>query len=151
MATKIPVKLITFERAEGLTEECVKVEFKTFAEVNAHIRRAARTAPRKGGYNKCDFLVEYADGEKYEGRYDLTYADATGHDQLQTHMGEHVRFFAGLWCPAHITRQRYNEMITGYGEASRKSYTDFLEKYALEDVTPEPEIDTGWLWLVGQE
>jgi hypothetical protein len=74
MIDKIPVKTIRIQRAEGRIglDSFDPVTVTTWAEANAILRSWARTAPGPGqGYHKCDFTVTWADGETYNGRYDL--------------------------------------------------------------------------------
>lgn len=108
---KVAAVKITLDRAEGLASECVVVVVegrKVWDQADAVLLQWSKTAPKTGGYDKCDFKVEYADGETYEGRYDLK------HHSIETpDLGEHIRSFVG--CVAGIvqpkwTMERGNEM-----------------------------------------
>lgn len=89
--TKHKVTHITLIRAEGPTSECDKPKDVTsFLEANSALYRWSTSAPKHGGYDKCDFWIEWEDGEKYEGRYDLTHWTKETPD-----LGRHVRSFVG--------------------------------------------------------
>ena len=95
----IPAQAITLTRAEGpLAASLAPVTCLSdpagscWQQANAVLRRWARTAPQDGTYHKCDFVVTYADGETYTGRYDLTRSDETGAD-----LGGHLARVTGLY------------------------------------------------------
>jgi hypothetical protein len=90
METKmIKPKLITITRAEGFVEECDKPETATsWLAADAILRRWSNTAPKTGGYDKCDFSIVFEDGQDYKGRYDLKHWEAETPD-----LAHHVRSF----------------------------------------------------------
>jgi hypothetical protein len=136
--SKIPVKSIELERAEGLVSECVIVTVPNFAAAEETLTRWARTAPDNGGYHKCDFKVTFADGETYSGRYDLSRNRA---DQdaptLVMHIERHLNFYAGAYLkelPAHLnhmTMADYERMIGRLTPENRAEYAAFLETYEI--------------------
>lgn len=103
--TKIQVKLITITRAEGLIEECDKPETATtFDHANGILSRWSETSPKDGSYDKCDFSVEYEDGENYTGRYDLVHWSKERAD-LAKHMLDHLTFYSGERCPMWLAKE----------------------------------------------
>jgi hypothetical protein len=88
MATLLPPSRITITRAEGTAAECVTRCVTSYADADAVLRRWSDTAPATGGYNKCDFKIEWPDGQTYEGRYDLVHWRIALPD-----LAEHVRGF----------------------------------------------------------
>jgi len=107
--TRVPVTSITVERAEGPCEECVSVTVGSYDEAREVIRRWSRTAPAGGGYDKCDFVVTFADGETYSGRYDMTADLKEGF--IEDGIARHLAFYSGRWCPAHLTPERYQAIV----------------------------------------
>lgn len=118
MSVKIEVKRVTITRAEGLISECDRPE--TFLGRDAIYRASrrlgewARNAPDGGGYDKCDFKIEWADGETYEGRADITreHWRCASYD-LTTHVRDFLSFIGGLWAPERV-EAHYNARRTGY-------------------------------------
>lgn len=77
--SKSPVNFITLARAEGLEHECGKpVTVSTWDAASATLSGWAWSAPKDGGYDKCLFKVEWANGETYQGRFDLQYRHVMG-------------------------------------------------------------------------
>jgi hypothetical protein len=73
-ASRTPIRSITITRAEGFEEELITRAFEgpqAWRLAAEELRRWARTAPDRGGYDKCDFAIVWHDGTTYEGRYDL--------------------------------------------------------------------------------
>jgi len=127
-----PVK-IEIRRAEGRTDECTDWKaYESFADADRMLGLWARTAPKDGSYHKCDFRVTYADGETYEGRFDLVFKDLHGTELLERHMRDHVTFSAGVRCPGHISEADYarylNEIV---GAECMASYRKFLDSYEM--------------------
>jgi hypothetical protein len=138
--SKIQIKSIEIERAEGLITECVRVTVANFAQAESTLGRWSQTAPNNGGYHKCDFKVTFVDGETYEGRYDLSRNRA---DQdaptLKEHILRHVRFYAGAYREAlpsylsHMTLTNYHRMIGRLTTDQQAEYAKFLETYEIEN------------------
>lgn len=114
----IPVEKIELGRAEGPSKECYAVTVRTFAEAQKQLKKWGRSAPRPreaggtGGYDKTDFKVTFADGDTYDGRYDLIYGgtDDSG-DDLFGHIKSHLLFLANerrpVWTLAREDGERY--------------------------------------------
>lgn len=133
----IQVKRISIQRVEGPTDECVSMttadgatEKALWLAADEALRMWARTAPKNGGYDKCDFQVEYMDGSTYKGRYDLKHIDLE-YPNLSKHIEHHVKFHSGKYCPSWMTSEQYAKVISSFGEECRASYEQFLNTYQI--------------------
>lgn len=114
----VPVEKIELDRAEGPSKECYAVTVKTFAEAQKQLKKWGRSAPRPresggtGGYDKTDFKVTFADGESYDGRYDLIYGgtDDSG-DDLFWHIKNYLLFLANERRPVWTLTREDGERI----------------------------------------
>lgn len=127
---------IELERAEGPAEACCKVVFEGLGcwdKATAQLRAWSATAP-KMGYDKCDFIVTYDDGNTYDGRYDNYRLDNPSHEgSLADHVAQQSYFMAGKWCPAHMTAEQYEAYLREYqGEGGVvESYQKFIDEYEI--------------------
>ena len=147
---KLAAKSIEIKRAEGPTKECFAVLImaegtekpvgctpkhthvvpadKVWQTANSTLRAWAYSAP-EDGYDKCDFSITFADGEIYEGRYDLVHWSKKMAD-LSLHVKNFVEFGAGVKKPEHLTDRQYRTIqnrTPGLAEQCRL----WLEKYQL--------------------
>lgn len=78
---------ITLKRAEGPTDQVGNLSIvSTFAQAAAVLKGWADTAPKRGGYDKCDFSLQLqGDCVEYAGRYDLQHWSA-GFPDLKVHV-----------------------------------------------------------------
>lgn len=129
---KVPVVSIKLERAEGPSDQCgIPVTVATFAEANAVLRTWALDCPADMlGYLKNDFWVTYADGEVYEGRYDLTHEDQTS-ASVERHITQFLKFHAGDYCPPHLTRAQYDMFLDQQEEGFADKCRAFLADYQI--------------------
>ncbi len=154
---KIAAKLITIDRAEGPNALCGKTTHMTWADAEKRIVNICSTAPRSGGYDKCDFSVEFADGELYSGRYDAAHPDSKAYEgTLSKHVRDHLEFYAGLRRPDHIPEADYDAMLDRResdpnATEKRADFLAFLTTYALEDQMPTvtAPTPTAWKSIVG--
>lgn len=130
-AIKVQVVKVWLRRAEGPHALCFERTYGNIADADRELRRWALTAPADGGYDKCDFKLTFADGNTYEGRYDLKRADATYGDLIGRHVLEFLRFHAGLRRPSHLTEAQYENFLRLEGSAQKAEIMAFLEKYDL--------------------
>lgn len=111
--------------------------FTTWREANAATLKGAMSHDAGGGYYKTGFVVCFADGHLYEGRIDLNEKDTN----LSAHIRQHCE--AHISKPAHMTQDSwdgYMAFVTQHGERDvQGEYQAFLDRYALEDITPTPE------------
>lgn len=127
----IKVKSIRLVRAEGPAEECDKPQtVSSWLEANRVLRQWSETAPREGGYDKCDFTITYEDGETYEGRYDLKHWSCEPPD-LAEHVRGFVTFHAGRRKPAWMTDEEYESRLPSI---KKPEFEHFLEHYEIGGV-----------------
>lgn len=131
---KIKAVSITIERAEGRKDECVTVKVsgpEVWSAANAVLWRWSHTAPKGGAYNKCDFTVEYEDGEKYEGRYDLHHFEYEAPD-LAKHMRRHCGVYAGRLIPGWVKEEDVEQFKAHIREVGKQEqYCGFLDRYEI--------------------
>lgn len=128
-ATTVPVSSIELERLEGLIPECLTVTVPDFAKANATLREWSYTAPKgpRSGYHKCAFVVTFADGETYSGRFDLTDEP----ERLEAHIRANLVAYSGV-APAHRTQEQWNQFLDWcVPVAKRAEAARFLATYEL--------------------
>lgn len=128
----IKAKSITLKWKEG-DPGGLPLSFPSFSTANVCLQRLRVTAPPKGqGYDKTDFVVEFEDGETYEGRIDL---QRDVYETLDGHIREFCEFHAGrtVRLPAHLTPAQYQRFLKYQDPADIKSLGEFLDKYQLGD------------------
>ena len=112
-STKSVVTMISLTRAEGPIVCCGKVDvFGSEDNLDLIWDRAQHqltiwgyTAPEGGGYDKCDVVVHWANGETLKTRYDLVRGGLTdGGIDLRRSISNVVRLYAGEWCPEHLEK-----------------------------------------------
>lgn len=110
---------IVFHRAEGQSHECIPQTFTgpaAWEMAELHVMVAARTAPRDGGYDKCDVEITFeGDGrepEVYRTRYDMVHPESGNYTPLARHVLSAWNFYSGRRLPAHFTPERWQQLIT---------------------------------------
>ena len=117
-SAKIPVTTIALRRRAGAVAEQTVT---SFAAADTVLRAWARTAPATpNASDPVEFVVSYADGERYEGRYALNARDEAGAD-LSGHMVRGLRAYA----------------LSDSGADGVHEKDDFVERYATSD---EPSL-----------
>lgn len=114
-------------------------DFQTWREADEYLREQAKISS-KIGYDKYNFEIEWTDGEKYNGRYDLRFNDQFFPVLLARHVVNFLRFIAGITKPEHMTQERYDIYLKQCGEQQIKAAQDFLERYDLGE--PFTELPT---------
>jgi hypothetical protein len=118
---KAKVVKIVLTRAEGLTSECGKPRtVASFSAANSVLYGWSETAPKNGGYDKCDFVIHFAEGSIYSGRYDLVHWRHEA-PNLGNHVRASVGFITGKVRPAHLTEAKF--------QSGRKSFADLVPRY----------------------
>lgn len=104
--------IISITRGEGPSHQCGKQHlFETFKKANSKLWDMSLTAPKEGGYDKCDFrITNEATGFDYRGTYDLKHHSVEAPD-LQRHIIGYLRFYGGTACPSHMTDEQYRAFI----------------------------------------
>jgi len=136
---KIEAVKIEIERGEGLTVECGKYTLEgsknnsgnVWAMADSLIHGMAQSTHKDAGYDKCDFVVTFADGDTYSGRFDMTHDHTTGAGLLAEHINGWLLFCTGDHKPDHLTTKQYTEYIRLSGEAAQNNARDFLNTYQI--------------------
>ena len=129
---KIKIVEIVIDRAEGPRAYCGKKTVETIDEANKLLRQHARTAPKTGqGYDKCDFVITFADGETYDGRFDL---QSDGLPYLEDHIHDFLMCYSGLRKPRRWTEAEYSVVINrtpGLKEVCVRMLNDYDYGYKI--------------------
>jgi hypothetical protein len=135
-ARKFKMSKIEIARGEGPSAECGKTAtVLTWAGSDRVIQQWAKTAPGPNqGYDKCDFIVTWENGETYTGRFDMRQHDTGYSNHLPRHIRNLVAFYAGLEKPDHMTPAQYRQFLASETTpAEMESARQWLEQYALTD------------------
>lgn len=123
---------ITITRVEGPHEECDKpATLASFADADALLMQWSETAPKTGGYNKCDFVIQWANGDTYAGRYDLKHHTCERPSVAQ-HMIDECEFHTGKYCPAHMSEAAYQGQLERISDNDRDFYAAILATMAAQ-------------------
>lgn len=141
-ATAGKIRAVKFElyRAEGPIDDSDNTAtVNTWTEADNVLKHWALTAPEPGhGYDKCDFKITYADGETYEGRYDLKQHDTQFPELIAYHIRGFQEFYAGTRRPDWMSEEKYAKLMED--EYSQEA-VNFLAKYEIgESDTPAPVL-----------
>jgi hypothetical protein len=115
---KVNVKSITFLWSESsmIPENTI---VKTFTEAQELIDTAL-IHKTSGGYDKTKFVIEWSDGETYEGRIDIDETD----NNIKKHIEDHCNYIIKNYAKYGMT------------EEDKQSHVEFLNTYMLEDPKP---------------
>ncbi|MCL0079832.1 DUF192 domain-containing protein [Dehalococcoidia bacterium] len=143
---KIRARSITLRRLEGdrqrddfSSHTLTPLDDKSVWErANSLLRKWSETAPRRGeGYHKVSFIVTYEDGETYQGRFDLKHYTVEYPD-LAKHIYHFVAFYAGRYCPPHMTEEQYKEFLEDRIVVEiRTDFINFLDNYEIGNGSPK--------------
>ncbi len=129
----IQVKNIWINRAEGFSDECgIDHIVSDFNEADAMLAQMSQSAPDDFGYNKVDFRITFEDDNTYEGTYDLKHYSVELPD-LEGHVARELNFYAGNYCPDHMTVEQYRDFLTSLdGNMDiQKRMLRFLDDYEI--------------------
>ena len=122
---------INITRAEGpIGMKDWSYTCSSFRDMDGVLCGWGRSAPeRGGGYDKCDVLVEFDEGESYSMRYDLTQGGGEnyGPPDFRKTLLTRLKFTAGRHCPRHYSQEQYDGFISsiaGMAEEAR----EFLDR-----------------------
>lgn len=123
---------ITITRVEGTHDECDKpATVASFADADALLMQWSETAPKTGGYDKCDFVIQWANGDTYAGRYDLKHHTCERPSVAQ-HMIDECEFHTGKYCPAHMSEAAYQGQLERISDNDRDFYAAILATMAAQ-------------------
>jgi len=116
---------VALNRAEGPSAKCGAVVFYRGSEapvisdphfkgatmvpasdIDLRVRRQifewGCSAPKNGGYDKTDFIVQWDNNQSYSGRFDMEYGGTEDGETFWVSLKNRIRFYAGLRRPAHF-------------------------------------------------
>jgi hypothetical protein len=80
-----------------------------------------------GSYYKSDVVVEFEDGFQYRLRYDI---DPDDFMLLSTSVRDEIRFYGGLWRPAHMDEKKHEQVLEAlFGEEKDARRAAFREAF----------------------
>lgn len=133
----IPAVKVEITRAEGLISETGKPVIlprdldigNVWEAADRILYQWSKTAPTQG-YDKCDFLITWEDGETYEGRYDLKH-HTVEYPDLAKHIYNFAMFHAGLW-KSWMDEKQYRDYLGRSPAADMiPKFQHFLQTYEL--------------------
>jgi len=115
--TKIPIAKVWIRACEGTIATCELLKSHTWTSLGDASRALQMHAwperPKDAGYLKVNFALEWADGQSYEGRFDL------GGDDWPD-LARHVRDFASVYAlrvkPAHMDADDWARFCALHGD-----------------------------------
>ena len=132
---KVKVREVNILWSEGHHDHTLgPLSFPSLAMASARMAGWSLEAS-KVGYDKTAFMVGWADGTEYAGRYDLHHSserqdNPNGRVDLADHIRAHMTFYGGVHRPQRLTESEYAALIGD--EAKQKAHREFLKKYDLE-------------------
>jgi hypothetical protein len=127
---------IKINRGEGPIHECGERVFTGTAcweMAELHLFVSSGTAPREGGYDKCDVEITWGDGaEVYTTRYDMVHRMCENFETLEQHVRRAWRFYSGEHCPRHMTQERYERFLVEF-KVPCEAYKKLIATCALGD------------------
>jgi hypothetical protein len=143
---KTPIVSIKLNRGEGPSSECGKpVTVDSWEAAHTTLLAWSMTAPRTGGYDKVDFWLAYRDGYVYQGRFDMKYllVDGKNRQSLEEHVQSFLLFNAGLYCPSHLTEEKYRDCVKRMadGMGGVDAFRDHIASYDLGAEVVKPNVD----------
>lgn len=87
------------------------------------------------GYHKTDFVVTFADGNKYAGTLDIEHSSKPNNDlNVAKHVREFATFYSGrLSQHPRMTPEEYQKIVGRYQQTELDYYGDILDKYQIGD------------------
>lgn len=149
--TPVPVDRIELFRAEGPVHLCSKKptvcrggvrsgtgqsgsifekdwHCSAFIEAGSELLQWGFTAPKGGGYDKCDFTIFWTNGDSYEGRFDLQHGGTDAGENFRESFLSRLRFYAGL-CSYIPQFKRKNAVEEYTDDEAREHYLKYLDTY----------------------
>lgn len=125
---KIAPRSIKIHRIEGAPQETAKPHYvETWQQANALLWSMSGSVP-KGGSDKVNFWIEFADGSTYAGRLDLKPYTAP---RLDSHVREFCLFMAGSRKPAYMSAADYTRALADYPAQMIERYRRYVTHYSL--------------------
>ncbi len=108
---RVALRFIRITWSESNDRRFVDRSFASWSFADDVIRALARSAPKGGGYDKTGFVIEWADGETYEGRIDVIRDMEAEAAPLAEHVRRSLSFACGRWRPSRWTEEDHAAML----------------------------------------
>jgi hypothetical protein len=109
-ASLVSLKNISFPWTESSDRSWLGISFLSWLDAEHAINVMAQAAPAIG-YDKTSIRVEWADGERYEARLDITHATAEAPSPIASHIRRALEFTSGRWRPANMTEEQQQSFL----------------------------------------
>lgn len=127
----IGLKRIEFCQVEGPAHECRLRSFFSWADVNNHVRFAARQAPHDGTVYRCDVMVEWQDGARRYLRFDMQRTHSKTFTPVSDDFWHDVQFYSGRQRPDHMTEAEYIVFLNQFDDEIIAYAGKLLDGYDL--------------------
>jgi len=111
---KIKVVSITLMRAEGNhpDDDFEPMKVKTFCQANAVLRRWSRSVPGDDATHRVDVVIEYEDGFRHEGIYQMpNWTRCPEYQILQETLHDYYMFWAGRKNIIFASQEQYQGIL----------------------------------------
>ncbi len=129
---KIKMKSITFDFGEwrANTDE-YPITFTTWEEANGYLHKKSF---EQGNYLKQYFTIEYEDGKKYSGKYDVYTRESNKEERadLGAHMMTHNLFYSGRQKPHYMEEESVKGILAGTKPEEKQACADFIDRYEIK-------------------
>ena len=126
---------IKMVRAEGpihLCREDIFTGADCWKRADAWLMGVSNTAPKDGCYDKCDFIVTFANGETYQGRIDVKHHSCGNGETVAGHIRQFINFHVGINKPAHRSPEHWKSWLNNpHRIEAAKDYAAFLAQYEV--------------------
>ncbi len=128
---KIKMKSITFDDGEGSTHNSYPITFTTWEEANDYLWKKSF---EHGYYLKQEFTIEYENGEKYTGKYDVytRESDKKERADLGAHVMTHNLFYSGRQTPHYMDKESVEGILAGTKPEVKQACADFIDRYEVK-------------------
>ena len=88
----------------------------------------------QGYYLKQYFAIEFEDGKKYSGKYDVYTRDSDKKERadLGAHVMSHNLFYSGRQKPHYMEEESVKGILEGTTPEGKEACVDFLDRYEIK-------------------
>ena len=129
---KIKMKTITFDFGEGrATPDSYPIIFTTWEEANDYLHRKSF---ERGYYLKQYFTIEFVNGKKYTGKYDVytRKSDKEERADLGANVMSHNLFYSGRRKPHYMEEESVKGILAGTKPEDKQACADFIDRYEIK-------------------
>lgn len=129
---KIKMKSITFDYGEGSSpNNSIPIVFTTWEDANDYLWKKSF---EHGYYLKQEFTIEYEDGEKYSGKYDVYTRESDKEERadLGAHVMTHNLFYSGRQKPHYMEEESAKGILAGTKPEVKQTCAEFIDRYEIK-------------------